>query len=227
MSGLTRPVPVVLALLAGGAAMGAEPPKGGMKSDRIAALRKSMGDYQAQREAFSEKADQQLLAEKKIGSRAEDLIAALGHPDAAVRMAAAFMLGKRAVSDAGPGLRQMLADADPMVRLAAARALLRLGDSAGLEAVAREAKSNDATGRAAAVGMLPEFGRWEDKKARVFALLSETLGDPVKEVRLTAAAGVLLSEQPGAAQALTKARDKETDSSVRGILDEYVKWLDP
>jgi HEAT repeat protein len=217
----------VLALLVGRGAAVAQPPKGTVKAERLANLRKSLHDFQIQRDAFSEKANQQVLTTNKIGSAAADLIAALGHPDVTVRQAAAFVLGKRGETSAIPRLKTVLADGDPVARLAAARSLLQLGDAAGLDAVVREARSQDTTMRGAAVGLLPDFGRSDDQKARVFEVLSEALADPVREVRLAAAAGVLLSEQPGAAQALRKAREKEADAAVRGILDEYLNWLDP
>jgi HEAT repeat protein len=109
------------------------------------------------------------------------LLEALGDADAAVRRAAATVLGWIGGKEAVEGLLRAMGDADAGVRQAAAAALGRIGDAAAPELLRAlgDAESDVRQAAAAALGQIGD-------KAAVAGLLT-ALGDANERVRATAA----------------------------------------
>jgi HEAT repeat protein len=117
------------------------------------------------------------------------LLAALGAQDLAVRSEAAFLLGMAKDPVARPALRSALLDPDARVRVEAALALARLGDSAeALATLAREVRGEffaDAPLRAArALAILGDPSGW----VRVLEALDNPLASNRREALAVAPA---------------------------------------
>jgi len=100
----------------------------------------------------------QILAQYKIETDNDSLIAAMQHPDALVRQSAIKLIGKHRIEQATPLLHKILHDENSNIRLSAALALRNLGDSTGLSIINELLQSPDSYEQISAAAALCEIG---------------------------------------------------------------------
>jgi len=188
--------------------------------------RRSIDEFSRKRDALSQESYRDILWRNKVDMTSSGLIAALGDREPTVRLAAVVFLGKQQDRAAVSALKNSLKDPSSAVRLTSARELSNLDDPYGFAVVEAETKNEDPSRRLGAVGLIASFDKFPDKKARVVDLLVGSLKDENKDIRQIAAGSLALIGDINAIPALRAARDRETDSTVRMIMNEHIRWLE-
>jgi HEAT repeat protein len=210
------------------AAMGSAQSGGTTPPTREAAIeqkRKSLTDAHGGSGQFVEPALRKTLKDKQIALDTPSLTAALKDPDSSARFAALYFLTRNDARESAPAIRALLSDPDSTNQLAAAEDLAKIGDDSGFGIAFKRARESEKGNRRIAMGSLLEFARFPKDQPEVVKFYEESLHDPDKDIRVTAAAGLALVGDPAALPALVKARDEERDESTRQIMAGHIQWL--
>ena len=162
--------------------------------------------------------DEQVAAIGEVAKRrryklVSDVIGALGHADAAVRLAAAACLGQ--VKDSkglGP-----LADAlrkNPGDKDALEGAIIAIFGGLSLEEVIKVADEKDATLRQLALKSLAKFAEGDRPPPRVVEVLTKKLADTDKDIRRSAAFALARIPDPAVVASLVALKD-DPDGTIR------------
>lgn len=165
----------------------------------------------------------QVAGERRMTQFVRKLQQLLSDPSELTRIAAAESLLLMGDSSGVPELQRALDSSTGLVVVRAARILAATGDMTGFDEIAARLKEGkaDAGDRIIFVDALPSFDKYEPLRQQVRALLiASALDDPSADVRLIAVQHLGADASSEAEAALARARAKETDPVVRGVLQQ-------
>jgi HEAT repeat protein len=162
---------------------------------------------------------EEILSGYKINLSSPALIEALSNPEPTVRENAAIVLGRRKERSASGPLKEHLRDAYLYARLAAAVALLQMGDSSAMPVV-RDLLTQDSDHPAAirAAGVLADNGN--DEGLAVVVRVATTAVEPMDRVQATralAAFSKFEADRPVVIKQLASLLSNDNNLNVRRV----------
>jgi HEAT repeat protein len=173
----------------------------------------TVGDAQSDKKSPT---PEQILASYGVGTTTVALTDALASPRAMVRENAAILLGQRKERSAAQQLHALLSDAYVYARLAAADALLQIGDASALSTVRALLQEKDAYAAVRAALVLVNNGSDEGLRGAVdIAGASVRPSERVLAVRALPMFNRFESDRPIVLKELLNRFENDTDVTVR------------